>query len=99
MNAIVLLSDANQQVDKFGTGLFVFIVAYPIFVTSFLYVNFEKLGFEEFKVKFDALYLKTSTKTFLKVLQTPIFLVRRLLMALIIVILSGSSFGIQIICV
>jgi hypothetical protein len=96
---MVLLSDTNQQVDKMGVALFVFIVAYPIFVTLFLYVNLEKLENEEFKVKFDSLYLKTSTKSFLKVLQTPIFLIRRLLMALIIVTLSGSSFGIQIICV
>jgi hypothetical protein len=80
---MVLLSDTNHQVDKMGVALFVFIVSYPIFVTSFLYVK----------------YLKTSTKSFLKVLQTPIFLIRRLLMALIIVTLSGSSFGIQIICV
>jgi hypothetical protein len=96
---MVLLSDTNQQVDKMGVALFVFIVAYPIFVTSFLYVNLEKLESEEFKVKFDSLYLKISTKSFLKVLQTPIFLIRRLLMSLIIVLLSGSSFAIQIICV
>jgi hypothetical protein len=96
---MVLLSDANQQVDKMGMVIFVIIVAYPIFVTSFLYVNLDKLEIEEFKVKFEALYLKTSTHSFLKVLQTPMFLIRRLLMALIIVILSGSSFGIQIICV
>ena len=96
---MVLLSDTNQQVDKMGVALFVFIVAYPIFVTSFLYVNLEKLESEEFKVKFDSLYLKTSTKSFLKVLQTPIFLIRRLLMSLIIVLLSTSSFGTQIICV
>jgi hypothetical protein len=96
---MVLLSDTNQQVDKMGVALFVFIVAYPIFVTSFLYVNLEKLESEEFKVKFDSLYLKISTKSFLKVLQTPIFLIRRLLMSLIIVLLSTSSFAIQIICV
>lgn len=96
---MVLLSDANQQVDKMGMVIFVLIVAYPIFVTSFLYVNLKKLDIEEFKAKFEALYLKTSTHSFLKVLQTPIFLIRRLLMALIIVNLSGSSFAIQIICV
>jgi hypothetical protein len=68
-----------------------FVMGFPVFIYVFLRRNAEKLQLEDFKGRFESLYLNVDTSVKKSILTVSLFVFRRLIYSINIVLFSGST--------